>query len=477
MSNSARIPRRWLVAWIAAAATGALVLVTVVSSRGSDRRPPCRGTLIPAYITPAAIADLVDGPEHRRLIVINPASGPGHAPHTPYREAVAAARDSGAQVVGYVPTGYGARDPAAVEADIDRYREWYGVNGVFLDEAAHDEALLSHYRALSLHAREAGVGLVVLNPGVVPAEGYFDLADVVVTYEGPATAYADASARTPAWVRRLAARPHRAPGVRRFARAGPGRRGEPARAGMALRHVGRPAQSMADRSRLPGRGRSCAEELRMKHARSVLMLTLALAASCPPAVAVAEPIGSPPESSASRPGRRGAVRWRRRGTRPRGAARHQARERIRDRCRPRNGPDPRTQPPASAPRCAAEAGRSRAGHSRAGRKPVDRRRPADRSSRGRRRAPGGPRARAGGAGGGAVAAAAEPTDASPARERHSELFDAAYAQQVVKLERLREAVRGRVALGAPLEAMDRGGKSMPAVGVDRREHRPATEPP
>ena len=41
----------------------------------------------------------------------------------------------------------------------------------------------------------------------------------------------------------------------------------------------------------------------MKHARSVLMLTLALAASCPPAVAVAEPIGpigSPPESPTSR---------------------------------------------------------------------------------------------------------------------------------------------------------------------------------
>jgi hypothetical protein len=202
VSDSARIPRRWLVAWIAAAATGALVLVTVVSSRGSDRRPPCRGTLIPAYITPAAIADLVDGPEHRRLIVINPASGPGHAPHPPYREAVAAAHDSGAQVVGYVPTGYGARDPAAVQADIDRYREWYGVDGVFLDEAAHDEALVPHYRALSLQAREAGVGLVVLNPGMVPAEGYFDLADVVVTYEGPATGYADALARIPDWVRR-----------------------------------------------------------------------------------------------------------------------------------------------------------------------------------------------------------------------------------------------------------------------------------
>ena len=201
MSDRARIPRPWLVAWIAAAAAGALVLVTVVSSRGADRRPPCRGTLIPAYITPAAITDLVDGSQHRRLIIINPASGPGAAAHPAYREAVAAARASGALVVGYVPTAYGARDPAAVQADIGRYREWYGVDGVFLDEAAHDEAQLPYYRALSLHARAAGAALVVLNPGTVPRAGYFDLADVVVTYEGPASGYADASTRTPDWVR------------------------------------------------------------------------------------------------------------------------------------------------------------------------------------------------------------------------------------------------------------------------------------
>jgi hypothetical protein len=202
VSDSARIARRGPIAWIATAAAGALVLVTVVSSRGSDR-PPCRGTLIPAYITPAAIADLVDGPQHRRLIVINPASGPGAAVHPPYREAVAAARESGAQVLGYVPTGYGARDPAAVRADIDRYREWYGIDGVFLDETAHDEALLPHYRALSLFARGGRDGLVVVNPGMVPAAGYFDLADIVVTYEGPGAGYADTLARTPDWLRRL----------------------------------------------------------------------------------------------------------------------------------------------------------------------------------------------------------------------------------------------------------------------------------
>jgi hypothetical protein len=46
---------------------------------------------------------------------------------------------------------------------------------------------------------------VVLNPGTVPAPGYFDLADIVVTFEGPYSAYSTALANMPDWLRRLPA--------------------------------------------------------------------------------------------------------------------------------------------------------------------------------------------------------------------------------------------------------------------------------
>ena len=36
-------------------------------------------------------------------------------------------------MLGYVPTGWAGRPLDAVKADIDRYRQWYGVEGVFLD--------------------------------------------------------------------------------------------------------------------------------------------------------------------------------------------------------------------------------------------------------------------------------------------------------------------------------------------------------
>ena len=57
-------------------------------------------------------------------------------------------------MLGYVPTGYGARPLADVLADVRRYLAWYGVDGIFFDEASSDAALLPYYRA----AEPAGRG-------------------------------------------------------------------------------------------------------------------------------------------------------------------------------------------------------------------------------------------------------------------------------------------------------------------------------
>ena len=112
------------------------------------------------------------------------------------------AQRAGARVLGYVHTTYGARPAGDVVADIDRYASWYGVDGIFLDEAAHDAARVGYYAALGRHVRAGGAPRVlVLNPGVVPAREYFDLADVIVTFEGPYAAYGAAMDATPDWVR------------------------------------------------------------------------------------------------------------------------------------------------------------------------------------------------------------------------------------------------------------------------------------
>ena len=219
----------------------------------------------------------------------------------------------------------------------------------------------------------------------------------------------------------------------------------------------------------------------MKHARSVLLLTLALAAGWPPAMAVAEPIGPPPESSASRPavdvepsdggaavldlGEPLAIKLA--GAFAIGVALGMVRTAARRRRRrlPVAPREPATAEPAEpAPPASPSTG--------AAPEPalaMDDGEPSEACEPEAEFEPAMPAAE--------PLQGAEPPDAAPARERHSELFDAAYAQQVVKIERLREAVRSRVALGAPIDAVNRGGKSVPAVGVDHHEHRAAPEPP
>jgi hypothetical protein len=177
--------------FLAAATAGLILLATALSGRSPDRRALCPGSLVPAYLEPEAILRLVERSTLPRLLVINPASGPGAALDPAYREAIAAAQSGGALVLGYVPTTWGTRPTADAEAEIDHYRDWYGVDGVFLDESAAAETKLAYYHALSHYARSAGARFVVLNPGVVPARGYFGLADAVVTFEGPISAYHD----------------------------------------------------------------------------------------------------------------------------------------------------------------------------------------------------------------------------------------------------------------------------------------------
>jgi hypothetical protein len=183
------------------AAAGVLAAALLVGARDPGDAPRCH-MLIPAYVPPDTVPDLarVARPQ---LLVVNPASGPGAERDDAYVNAVRGAQRAGAQVLGYVATGYGARPAEQVESDIDRYEEWYGVDGIFLDEAAAAPSLLDRYRTLARHVRAAGERLVVLNPGTVPDRAYFDIADVIVTFEGPYARYSEAMDRAPSWIREL----------------------------------------------------------------------------------------------------------------------------------------------------------------------------------------------------------------------------------------------------------------------------------
>jgi Spherulation-specific family 4 len=173
----------------------AVVLVGITSARlpviASTKPGPCRGVLIPAYVPPSELADLSRRSAPRRVVVLNPASGTGPTRDPKYASAVQSLQSTETRVLGYVATGYGSRPAGEILAEIDRYVAWYGVDGIFLDESSSDRAALAHYRALGEAARTDRGLMVVQNPGVVPDLGYFATADVIVTFEGPHSAYAE----------------------------------------------------------------------------------------------------------------------------------------------------------------------------------------------------------------------------------------------------------------------------------------------
>ncbi|GAA4922695.1 spherulation-specific family 4 protein [Streptomyces coeruleoprunus] len=122
-------------------------------------------------------------------VVLNPANGAGDAPDPAFAAVAARLRAAGVRVLGYADTDYGRRPHADVVRDLLRHRDWYGTDGAFLDQAAAEPELLDHYRRLEVAARAAGATTLVLNHGTPPHPAYGELADLLVTFEGPWDTY------------------------------------------------------------------------------------------------------------------------------------------------------------------------------------------------------------------------------------------------------------------------------------------------
>lgn len=123
--------------------------------------------------------------------VIDPTSGPGPAADPGYAAGIGKLQLAGVTVLGYVPTGYGARTVAAIEADIDRWKSFYpSTQGIFFDEMSirlGDELI---YKTVSQYAKSKGMPFTVGNPGLDTKPTFVGTTDVIMIYEGsglPAT--------------------------------------------------------------------------------------------------------------------------------------------------------------------------------------------------------------------------------------------------------------------------------------------------
>jgi hypothetical protein len=147
--------------------------------------------LVPLYTYPTdatwslIVATKLAHPSVPIVAVVNPDSGPGSAVDASFVTGTKSLSDAGIVVIGYVATGYGARDAETeVKPEIDRYVSWYpATTGIFFDEQSAKAADVSYYAALNAYVKSKGLTLTVGNPGTDTDESYIGALDVMLIYE------------------------------------------------------------------------------------------------------------------------------------------------------------------------------------------------------------------------------------------------------------------------------------------------------
>jgi hypothetical protein len=162
---------------------------------------------LPAYSypgTPGSFWGALNGVAPGSIFILNLNSGPGASSDPQYVTAVNQARQAGVQIYGYVRTNYASVPEATVISEVDTYRNWYNIQGIFLDEASFQAQNYNYYRSLLTQLRQRGLR-VAMNPGISDFDSRFmGIADEVVTFEGTYQNYLQA--QFPRWTTQFPAR-------------------------------------------------------------------------------------------------------------------------------------------------------------------------------------------------------------------------------------------------------------------------------
>lgn len=161
----------------------------VVPSVGMPTRPDA--ALVPAYFPPDVFPLEWEQLSDPRLygVVLNVAGGPGDVFNPVFKTAARQIELRGGTVAGYVDMAYAQRDPALILQDVQRYRDWYHVSDFFCDQVPSGPDHVSFMQETTRLMRESGAEFVAFNHGAYPDPGYDVPADLLVTFEGPLSAY------------------------------------------------------------------------------------------------------------------------------------------------------------------------------------------------------------------------------------------------------------------------------------------------
>ena len=187
------------------------IIATAILALGIQSSVLATALLVPAYFYPSSgptqsywdeLTAAASGASV--TAIMNPANGPGSAFNRDYAAAVNSFRAAGGKVLGDVYTCYGGTQcftgmpPTQTTAQVveaaQRYADWYGVDGIFLDEMSNRLSDLPYYQTVAAGLRAAHAGWrIVGNPGTSTPAAYLDVADTLVTLETGTGSYATAT--------------------------------------------------------------------------------------------------------------------------------------------------------------------------------------------------------------------------------------------------------------------------------------------
>ena len=175
-------------------------LVTTATLTCADTRADLTA-IVPAYFYPSGggltgyWADLNAAAARIPVTAImNPGSGPGTFQNSDYVSAVNNLRTAGGKVIAYVSTSYGSRSSTVVKADIDKYVNWYNIDGIFFDEMTNSgtNGTLNYYGDLYDYVKAINPTWEVMgNPGTSTTESYLTrpVADSLLVFENVGANY------------------------------------------------------------------------------------------------------------------------------------------------------------------------------------------------------------------------------------------------------------------------------------------------
>ena len=92
---------------------------------------------------------------------------------------------AGVIAIGYTYDDYSTRSLSALKADADKHKNWYGADGIFVDEFTNKAGNEQHYRDITAYVKNTlDMKMTMGNPGTDVPKSFIGTVDIINITEG-----------------------------------------------------------------------------------------------------------------------------------------------------------------------------------------------------------------------------------------------------------------------------------------------------